>query len=132
MNIANLLIINKSGGLIFTMKNDKSSNQYMIISSSLHTIYAHTQEIKNFQNQYDFEPLIIYAQNHKITFYRTLTGYSFIFISDKDTIIWIKMFEAVYKVFIDYVLKNPFYCDEMPVNNDKFYFNLKNTLDKMK
>lgn len=50
--------------------------------------------------------------------FKTLTGYTFVFIGNeriKDEII-----DEVYKEFIMYVLRNPAYFDDMPINLPHF------------
>lgn len=125
----NLQIINKSGGLIFSLKNNQS-NSDLIFASSLHTIYAHVQEVPSF-SCFEFDlPFFIYNFDSVMSIYRTLGGHTFVFTT--DTKVDASVYRKTANLFIDYVLKNPFYQHEMPVNCNKFRDQIVKLLESKK
>lgn len=126
----NFFIINKSGGLIYTLHRDEEPNKHLILLSSLHTIYAFVTEIDFLFTVEEIQPLVIVLSKNTITLFRSITGYTFVFVDSKahDHC----RFKDVYGCFIDYALKDPFYADEMPLNSKKFDLKIKNALDRKK
>ncbi|KAM0676098.1 hypothetical protein GVAV_000060 [Gurleya vavrai] len=110
-------IVNKAGCLIFSCKSDQT-NANIILSSSIVTIYAHLMEIPLFVSLEENSVLFIKCENKSLTVYKTFTEYVFIFINEK--IVDHNTCQKIALVFCDYVLKNPFYQLEMPINCDKF------------
>lgn len=124
----NIIIVNKSGGLIYNLYSNEESNHNLILSSSLHTLFAHIMEIPYLYNEETNDPLMIYLENKIISIYKTITGYSFVFVDNNEA--KLDLFKKTYELFCDYVLKDPYYMDEMPVNSLKFEFHIKKLLNK--
>jgi len=53
----------------------------------------------------------------KLTCMQTITGLKFIVFTDKDHRGSNELLQAIYALYADYVLKNPFYTLDMPVAN---------------
>lgn len=113
--ISQFFIINKSGGMIYSYEKTRKTdlNTLLILTSSLHSIFHISAQTC------DRNPICqtIYLKNSVITFFRTRTNTSFVFVSDKKVK---EIFERVYAHYCEYVLRNPFYELEMPINCQKF------------
>lgn len=88
-------------------------NKLLVLTSTLHSIYSMSQHVKKSRNT----PQVIKLKLRYISIYRTLTNTTFIFVSDHKLL---NVFEKIYHHYCDFVLKNPFYIDDMPINCAKF------------
>ncbi|ELA41793.1 uncharacterized protein VICG_01145 [Vittaforma corneae ATCC 50505] len=114
----NLVITNKSGGLIYSSLTDADPNEMLIIGSTLHTlleILEHICEGQSLSNAQAYNKTVEYGQSKIITF-RTLTGYSFIFLWDSTD----PPFNSVYLHFCETVLQNYSYRLGMPARSKRF------------
>lgn len=129
MIVSAFFIINKSGGLIYkfvrenkdnTDENEKvpayksmDLNSYMVMNSTLHTIHQMASIIYG-----ESQKFFINMQNTVISMYKTMTGYTFVFIGDDK--VNDKMIKSIYNEFNMYVLRNPVYINDMPINLKMF------------
>jgi hypothetical protein len=70
-----------------------------------------------------YESQIIHFNNQVISVFKSKTGVSFVFVGEHSTPY--PLFEKVCYLYCCYVLRNPFYVLEMPVNCEKFDFYCK-------
>lgn len=125
----NFYVINKSGGLIYSCKSLKDVNLDMVMSSYIHTIYAHVLDLQITPEPDTIVPLVITMKSIVITVYKTFTNYTFLFMHENE--VSHATFLKAYKLFVDYALKDPFYILEMPINSEKFDTNLKKLLNSV-
>lgn len=126
----NFFIINKSGGLIYTLHKDLEVNKQLVLLSTLHTLYAYVTEIEFLFNKEEIEPLTIVLNKQTISLFRTITGYTLVFIDNTPQDL--ARFKEAYTVFVHYALMDPFYVDEMPINSKKFRLNISKIFERRK
>lgn len=116
--IHQLFVINKSGGLIYAFERARrsSTNDLMILTSTLHSIGAIFASISGDMARLDSTQVFV-LKMHTITLYKTATGTSFMFVGREPACRWIK---AVHRMYVDYVMRNPFYVLEMPIKSKCF------------
>ncbi|KAI6246620.1 Transport protein particle subunit trs23 [Erysiphe necator] len=138
-----LLIINKAGGLIYHRDfaeglNKLSTNDYLVLAGTfhgfvsipytyLHKVHAITTRLNPLHNSHTQslgpterpEPPsgleVLETENFRMQCFSTLTGIKFLLFTEPlqpnvDNII-IK----IYELYVDYVMKNPFYQLDMPI-----------------
>ena len=108
-------IINRSGGMVYQYENNMKTdtNVLLVLTGSLHSINEMTRSY--FKTEYYLQKIRL--SNKSISIYKTLTGFTFVFVmSGIDNI----NFEKVYDEFCTFVLGNPFYQLDMPINLSKF------------
>ena len=131
-------IVNKNGSLVYTkvmsmnMQSNLSTNDYIRLSSTFHSIHAISSQIvpegaKEEDNPLLAEPLFqgineIVTQSFTLKCMQTHTGMKFIIISAGSEKIreQEKVLQQVYEVFADFVGKNPFQENDMPIKSDLF------------
>jgi trafficking protein particle complex subunit 4 len=113
--IHQFFIINRSGGMIYKYEAGKQSelNALLVLTSSLHSINHICTKVGE---QQDARQIICF-RTRVITVFRTVTNLTFVFVSDTRTA---GLYEKVYQHYIDFVSKNPFYANEMPISCSKF------------
>lgn len=116
--ILQLFVINKSGGLIYAFERSKGTpiNGLMVLTSSLHSISTMFATINDKSQRLD-PTHVFHFRRHIITHYKTVSGTSFVFVGREPAHKWIKV---VYKMYVDYVAKDPFYIPEMPIKSKSF------------
>lgn len=116
--IMQLFVINKSGGMIYAFERSKTIhiNGLMVLTSTLHSVSTMFDSINNETLRLD-STQVFYFKKHIITYYRTATGTSFVFVGREPAHKWIK---DVYRMYVDYVSKDPFYIAEMPIKSGNF------------
>lgn len=126
--IVSLFISNRSGGLMYR-KNFKENveeldkNLIMTIISTLHSLHFMTQQIAiNPRNNQYMENIVI--ENGVICTHQSPTGVNFIVVAEGMTEIPQKeiFMQEIYSLYVDYVIKNPFYLDEQPFQNNSKEF----------
>lgn len=140
MKVFAFFIINKSGGMIYkfikeTKKVDRSKetvddveiekyclekrdlNDLLVLNSTLHTIHQMASAIYG-QSQKFYIHLKSDKVNQTISIFKTMTRYSFVFIADEKIIEGIV--DNIYSEFTSYVLRNPAYMNDMPINLSMF------------
>lgn len=115
--IDNLLIVNKSGGLIYFSKLLQNENYMMVLGSTIQSLNQISSSVMKTETSFSF----VEYQNKSIGTFRTLTGISFIFICDKVDLKSLKtVFFRIYRDYANIVLADPFYTIEMPIQNKGF------------
>lgn len=116
--ILQFFIINKSGGLIYKYERSSSTpiNKLLVLSSTIHSLCTMFDKIYSCDKKIDVKQMLR-LDGKVITFYKTATDISFVFVSTEPCY---KIIKIIYKMYCDYVSKDPFYENEMPIKNDLF------------
>ncbi|BFZ56851.1 Trafficking protein particle complex subunit 4 [Savitreella phatthalungensis] len=129
MAVLSLLIINKSGGLIYNATypaagssglGKLSGNDYLILAGTFHGVHAISSQISPLGVKGGLE--LLETDTFRLHCFQTLTGTKILVVTDVraqregvDAV-----FRNVYQLYADYVLKNPFYTWEMPIRCARF------------
>ncbi|RKF54587.1 Trafficking protein particle complex subunit 4, partial [Golovinomyces cichoracearum] len=127
-----LLIINKAGGLIYQRDfanglNKLSINDYLVLAGTFHGVHAITTRLNPVHpppshslasTERPEAPSgleVLESEHFRMQCFNTLTGTKFLLFSDPlqpnvDNII-----NKIYELYVDYVMKNPFYQLDMPI-----------------
>lgn len=120
MPVYNCMILNSSGGLIFSWSYNKDapqldSNEVIIIGSTLHSLHAISVAISPTPKSSGFTELE--CTTWKVSVLQTITGLKFMVFTDTGFAKSQELLKEIYGVYADYVLKNPFYHLDMPIAN---------------
>lgn len=127
-SIYSLMIINKSGGLIY-QKNFAdgsprlSSNDYLRLAGTFHGLHAICGKGFSPSGEGPREGAgikTLEAKDFKLECFQTLTETKFVMTGAPTNMTMDKMLLQVYSLYTDYVLKNAFYEMEMPIRCGKF------------
>ena len=132
MPLLQIYIINRNGGLVFNKKlsalaPNKSVNDMMVIGSTFHSLFEIVKQIAPVQSG-GMER--IETSSFKLNSFQTLTGVKFVFTATPD----MKaedldaLCQVVYELYSDYVMKNPFYEMEQPINCSLFTSEINTTV----
>ncbi|KAI9308378.1 Sybindin-like protein [Cunninghamella echinulata] len=121
--IYSLYIVNKAGGLVyqkdFTENLAKlSSNDYLVLAGTFHGVHAITSKISPIYNSSGIE--MLEADNFKLYCFQTLTGTKFLLITAPQQNNVDPYMKAIYDIYSDFVMKNPFHTPEMPIRSEQF------------
>ncbi|TQS35621.1 hypothetical protein Golomagni_03959 [Golovinomyces magnicellulatus] len=126
-----LLIINKAGGLIYQRDfanglNKLSINDYLVLAGTFHGVHAITTRLNPVHSpphslastERPEAPSgleVLESEHFRMQCFNTLTGTKFLLFTDPlqpnvDNII-----SKIYELYVDYVMKNPFYQLDMPI-----------------
>mmetsp|Transcript_32861 Transcript_32861/g.75151 ORF Transcript_32861/g.75151 Transcript_32861/m.75151 type:complete len:137 (-) Transcript_32861:42-452(-) len=127
-----LFVINKSGGMIlhrdFSPEAPKLSlNDMLRLVSTFHSIHAIAGRITPVPPRNGIE--LIETDTFRMQCYQTMTGLKFLLTADPHAVGLDAVLHNVYALYADYVLKNPFYELEMPINCTLFDQNLQRLMD---
>jgi len=122
MTLLQLFIVNKSGGLIFnrnlsSLAPNLSVNDALRLGSTFHGLDAIATQIA---------PVVcagidrFETDSFKLQCFQSLTGVKFIVTATPETSDLDALLFAIYDIYADYVLKNPFYEMEMPIRCELF------------
>ncbi|CAH0490536.1 unnamed protein product [Peronospora farinosa] len=127
-----LYIINKAGGLIYHQDLSPaapklSSNDHLRLGSTFHSMHAiaalaaptHSGGIDSLE-----------TGTFRLQCLQTPTGIKFFITAALGTPDLDVALQTVYELYVDYVLKNPFYELEMPIRCSLFNTGLKRFVDK--
>lgn len=106
-----LTIINKFGGLIYS-NYSLNHNQAVVFGS---TIYSTFEILENITKSLSFKNTIEF-ENSRIVYFKTLSGYSFVFIWDNTE----PPFEGIYLHFCETILSDYNYVMNMPITSGIF------------
>lgn len=107
-----LLIVNKSGGLIYSSDPLTSSNESLVLGSTIHSLLQLSNEVFTSTTS----GLLVEYENHNIYVFTTLSKTFFIFLWDKSE----PPFQAIYLHYAEKVMANYLYKVDMPINNCNF------------
>ncbi|KAJ1984890.1 hypothetical protein H4R34_000341 [Dimargaris verticillata] len=121
--ILSLYIVNKAGGLIYQRDfneglNRMSSNDYLILAGTFHSIHAITSRISPTGHSDGLE--LLEAETFKLHCFQTVTGTKFLLVTDPVHHNVESALKRIYDMYSDYVMKNPFYTPEMPIRLELF------------
>ncbi|KAJ1987318.1 hypothetical protein H4R33_002923 [Dimargaris cristalligena] len=125
--ILSLYIINKAGGLVYQRDFNEglqrlSSNDYLILAGTFHSIHAITSRISPTGNSDGLD--LLEADGFKLHCFQTVTGTKFLLVTDPSHHSVDGILRKIYNLYSDYVMKNPFYTPEMPIRVELFDQNL--------
>ncbi|ORY58657.1 Sybindin-like protein [Leucosporidium creatinivorum] len=117
-----VLVINKAGGLIYHKNYAEglaqlSSNDYLILASTFHSIHAIASRISPVPGSSGVE--VIEAETFKMTCLQTPTGTKFVLLTTPSHPHPDQVLRKVYETYADH-LKDPFYTAEMPIRSEAF------------
>ncbi|KAI9052690.1 hypothetical protein LZ554_002968 [Drepanopeziza brunnea f. sp. 'monogermtubi'] len=130
-----LIIINKAGGLIYQRDfaeglNKLTVNDYLVLAGTFHGIHAITTRLHPLSSSSspspsasapDERPLppsgieVLETENFRLQCFQTLTGTKFLLFTEPQQPNTDRVLQEIYRLYGDYVMKNPFYQLEMPV-----------------
>ncbi|KAG6646783.1 hypothetical protein CIPAW_07G032200 [Carya illinoinensis] len=115
--IYSLYIINKSGGLIFYKDYGSAgrmdTNDSLRVASLWHSMHAISQQLSPVVGCSGIE--LLEADTFDLHCFQSLTGTKFFVVCEPGTQQMEGLLKAIYELYTDYVLKNPFYEMEMPI-----------------
>lgn len=134
-DIIAIYIISSNGSLIFDYHSQPSNlnaDKNIVLASLFYACYANSEQIGLGLSNVDTFPHLphttgiktLEAENFRLDCYETLTKVKFVVISDLSlslpTSIANKqdLLKKIYELYADYVMKNPFYTLNMPINSD--------------
>ena len=117
MGFLQLMIINKSGGLVYNQNlspqaPELNDNDWLRIGSTFHSLHAIATQVAPVVSA-GIEKLE--TETFRLQCFQTLTGIKFIITADAGTNALDVVLRMIYELYSDYVLKNPFYEMEMPI-----------------
>lgn len=129
--MSSLWIINKAGGLIYQCEHfpyshkkqnlpGLSSNDYLILAGTLHGIHAISSRIVPAPGKESSGIEIIEGENLAIHVRMSETGTKFVLLTHPAHPNPNAMLKRAYELYVDHVMKDPFYIAEMPIRVDAF------------
>uniref|UniRef100_A0A804R146 Trafficking protein particle complex subunit n=1 Tax=Zea mays TaxID=4577 RepID=A0A804R146_MAIZE len=119
--IYNLFIINKSGGLIYYKDYGSAgrmdTNDSLRLASLWHSMHAISQQLSPTTGCTGID--LLQAHNFDLHCFQSLTA------PNMEMLL-----KAIYELYTDFVLKNPFYEMEMPIRCELFDHNLAQVIQK--
>ena len=110
-----LLIVNRSGGLIYSSTdqiNLNNSNRNLVVGSTIHSLI----EIANELFKSSPHRCVVEYEKHSIFIYKTLSKTLIIFLWEKKE----PPFKEIYAHYAEKVMRNYFYKIDMPINYSEF------------
>lgn len=137
-----IYIISSNGSLIFDYHSQPSNlnaDKNIVLASLFYACYANSEQIglglanvdTSIQGSHSAGIKTLEADNFRLDCFETLTKVKFVVISDLKSRQVDKqdLLRRIYDLYADYVIKNPFYTLNMPVNSDNCSL-FKANLDK--
>lgn len=129
--MASLWIINKAGGLVFQSEHfayphransepELSSNDYLILAGTLHGIHAIASRIVPAPGKHSQGLEVLEAENLLIHIKMTQTGTKLVLLTHTTHPNPAAVLDRAYRLYVDHVMKDPFYIAEMPIRIDAF------------
>uniref|UniRef100_A0A7S1KR54 Trafficking protein particle complex subunit n=1 Tax=Percolomonas cosmopolitus TaxID=63605 RepID=A0A7S1KR54_9EUKA len=128
--ISSLFVTNKFGGLIFTKhfytrsSNNQQPNEnvYMTLLSTMHSLHLMAQQIAPNPMDYQYMENIVMGDTIICT-HQTATGVKFVIVvegggNSTDVPHRDQLMTDIYELYVEYVVKNPFYVDDHPFQNN--------------
>eukprot|EP01101_Sappina_pedata_P002936 TRINITY_DN13147_c0_g1_i1.p1 TRINITY_DN13147_c0_g1~~TRINITY_DN13147_c0_g1_i1.p1 ORF type:complete len:137 (+),score=31.67 TRINITY_DN13147_c0_g1_i1:2-412(+) len=129
--VYSLYIINKSGGLVFQSDYGREApkldlNDHMRLGSTFHGLHAIASTLSPNGSSSGIQ--VIEGDTFRLHCLQTSTGTKFFLTADKNRSNLDALLKAVYEIYSDYVLKNPFYELEQPIRCELFDMQLERLL----
>ncbi|KAI3647856.1 hypothetical protein MP228_008077 [Amoeboaphelidium protococcarum] len=139
-----LMIVNKSGGLIYNTALTEdggighpklSSNEYLVMAGMFHGLNAITTRLcvnaPTDQKNYGIE--VLETDTFRLHCLATLTGIKFILTcavnyAPQNAELCLK---RIYEIYADFAMKNPFYSPEMPIRSETFDTQIRERIIKL-
>ena len=128
MGLLQCFIVNRNGGLVFnkTLSRDAPKtniNDMLRIASTFHSLHEISKQMSPVSGCIGIQKI----ETRSFTLYSlsTLTGVQFVVTSTPDTPGVEGFAKSIYEIYSDYVLKNPFYEIDQPINIELFSSNLE-------
>jgi len=130
--IYSLFIINKSGGLIYYKDYGSAgrmdTNDSLRLASLWHSMHAISQQLSPIPGCTGID--LLQAHNFDLHCFQSLTGTKFFVVCETGAQNMETLLKAIYELYTDFVLKNPFYEMEMPIRCELFDLNLAQVIQK--
>jgi hypothetical protein len=128
MGVYSLFVINKAGGLVFRGEYDPSAprlenNQYLQQASIFHALYSCAQQLSPKGAAGGATGIKTMTMNqYFLQCFVTMTGVKFVATASKDVApnALEELLKEVYRLYVDYVLKNPKYVLDNVIQCEKF------------
>lgn len=134
-DIIAIYIISSNGSLIFDYHSQPSNlnaDKNIVLASLFYACYANSEQIglglANMESSshipYSTGIKTLEAENFRLDCFETLTKVKFVVISDLSLCLPSTiankqdLLRKIYELYADYVMKNPFYTLNMPINSD--------------
>lgn len=144
-DIIAIYIISSNGSLIFDYHSQPSklnADKNIVLASLFYACYANSEQIGLGLGNAEHNSLIhqstgikiLEAENFRLDCFETLTKVKFVVISDLSLPGHVNkqdLLRKIYELYSDYVIKNPFYTLNMPINSDNcslFKTNLESSI----
>lgn len=120
-----LFILNKAGGLIYhrdfqeDVQKLGDSNDYLVIAGTFHSVHALTSRISPNGGK-SSGLLVMEMGDSALHCFQTLTGVKILILTELNQLNIDTLSNQVYRLYADYVMKNPFYTLDMPIRCAKF------------
>ena len=129
--MSSLWIINKAGGLVFQCERfayphrengepELSSNDFLILAGTLHGIHAIATRINPTPCKENTGIEVIEADDLAVHIKTTETGTKFVLLTHPALPNPQAILKRAYELYVDHVMKNPFYIAEMPIRVEDF------------
>jgi hypothetical protein len=139
--VFSLLIINKAGGLIYNRTfhpglTQISSNDLLILAGTFHGIHAITRNLvppsalpppapQSYPGLRNFPTKatgieVLESSHFRLSCYQTGTGTKFLLLTEPAQSNVEVTLRKCHELYVDFVMKNPFYTLEMPIRCAKF------------
>lgn len=132
-DITAIYIISSNGSLIFDYHSQPSNlnaDKNIVLASLFYACYANSEQIglsfahpdqPSYQLHQSIGIKTLEAHNFRLDCFETMTKVKFVVISDLSIPGGVNkqdLLKKIYELYADYVMKNPFYTLNMPINSD--------------
>lgn len=120
-----IFILNKAGGLIYhrdfqeDVQKLGDSNDYLVIAGTFHSVHALTSRISPNGSKSSGLQVMEMADS-ALHCFQTLTGVKFLILTELNQLNIDVITNQIYRLYADFVMKNPFYTLDMPIRCVKF------------
>lgn len=125
--VHSIWVINKSGGLVYQKSYADvpaiDTNETLRLASIWHSLHAISAQLSPVEGCLGIE--LLETQNFDLRCVQTVTGTKFFVTASPKTPGLANLLHAVYDLYCDYVMKNPFYELEMPIRCELFEQNVQ-------
>ena len=121
-----LLVVNKSGGLVYNRTFHSGlatlpQNDYLVLAGTFHSVNAIARNLSPTSKARDSTGIeSVMTTRFLLSCYETPTGTKFLLFSEPAQQNSETILRKCYELYADFVMKNPFYNLEMPIRSDKF------------
>uniref|UniRef100_A0A7S0VN71 Trafficking protein particle complex subunit n=1 Tax=Hemiselmis tepida TaxID=464990 RepID=A0A7S0VN71_9CRYP len=118
-----LFVINKAGGLVYTRHFSQDVppiklNDCLRLASTFHSMHAIAGRLTPVKQPTGID--VVETDTFRMQCFQTPTGIKFLMLSEPRVLNLDALLRQVYALYSDYVLKNPFYELDMPIQCELF------------